>query len=171
MMRLQGLFRADNLPDGMIVAGAANGVMTLASCLQSGLNAGQQAVHDLGLKPATITLPRAADESFAIQPFWHVKGSDKKAFVDFQNDVGVKDIKQSHREGFRSVEHLKRYTTLGMATDQGKIANIPGLAILADISAKPSPKPEQQFFAHPIRQCQLPPLPDAAVARISALPA
>ena len=51
--------------------------------------------------------PSASDEDFAIQPFWHVKDSINNAFVDFQNDVGVKDIKLAHREGFRSVEHLK----------------------------------------------------------------
>ena len=156
---IAGFVPGDNLPDGMIVTGAANGVMTLASCLQNGLKAGQQAAHDLGFKPATIKPPRAADESFAIQPFWHVKGSDKKAFVDFQNDVGVKDIKQSHREGFRSVEHLKRYTTLGMATDQGKIANIPGLAILADISGKTIAETGTTIFRPPYT-----PVPIAAFA-------
>ena len=59
------------------------------------------------------------------------QGRRGKAFVDFQNDVTVEDIALAEREGFRSVEHLKRYTTLGMATDQGKTANVTGLAILA----------------------------------------
>ncbi|MFN3549422.1 MAG: sarcosine oxidase subunit alpha family protein, partial [Mesorhizobium sp.] len=59
-------------------------------------------------------------------------GRGSKAFVDFQHDVTAADVRLAHREGFVSVEHLKRYTTLGMATDQGKTSNLPGLAIMAD---------------------------------------
>jgi len=79
--------------------------------------------------------------------------------LDFQNDVSVKDIKLSHQEGFRAVEHLKRYTTLGMATDQGKIANIPGLAILADISGKTIAETGTTIFRPPYT-----PVPIAAFA-------
>jgi heterotetrameric sarcosine oxidase alpha subunit len=147
------------MPDGMIVTGAANGVMTLDACLKAGVKAGQQAARSLGRKPASIKPPRATDEAFAIQPFWYVKTSTKKAFVDFQNDVSVKDIKLSHQEGFRAVEHLKRYTTLGMATDQGKIANIPGLAILADISGKTIAETGTTIFRPPYT-----PVPIAAFA-------
>ena len=57
-----------------------------------------------------------------------------KAFVDFQHDVTAADVALSHREGFRSVEHLKRYTTLGMATDQGKLGNVNGLALMAELT-------------------------------------
>ncbi|MBL6774924.1 MAG: sarcosine oxidase subunit alpha family protein [Candidatus Puniceispirillum sp.] len=147
------------MPDGMIATGAANGVMTLDACLKAGLKTGQQAARSLGRKPASIKPPRAADEAFAIQPFWYVKDSAKKAFVDFQNDVSVKDIKLSHQEGFRAVEHLKRYTTLGMATDQGKIANVPGLAILADISGKTIAETGTTIFRPPYT-----PVPIAAFA-------
>jgi len=147
------------MPDGMIVTGAANGVMTLDACLKAGVKAGQQAARSLGRKPASIKPPRATDEAFAIQPFWYVKTSTKKAFVDFQNDVSVKDIKLSHQEGFHAVEHLKRYTTLGMATDQGKIANIPGLAILADISGKTIAETGATIFRPPYT-----PVPIAAFA-------
>ncbi len=62
-----------------------------------------------------------------------------KAFVDYQHDVTASDVRLAHREGFVSVEHLKRYTTLGMATDQGKTSNVPGLAIMADALGKPIP--------------------------------
>jgi hypothetical protein len=55
-----------------------------------------------------------------VTPLWHVKASRAKAFVDFQNDVTAKDIALAASRRLRSVEHLKRYTTLGMATDQGK---------------------------------------------------
>ena len=64
--------------------------------------------------------PTPSDEAVALTPLWHVAASRGKAFVDFQNDVTADDIALAAREGFRSVEHLKRYTTLGMATDQGK---------------------------------------------------
>lgn len=65
-------------------------------------------------------------------PVWKVKNTKGKAFVDFQHDVTEADIELAYREGFLSVEHLKRYTTLGMATDQGKLSNINGLALMAD---------------------------------------
>ena len=64
----------------------------------------------------------------------------RHAFVDFQHDVTVKDLKLAAREGFRSIEHVKRYTTTGMATDQGKTSNVNALAIVADISASRSPR-------------------------------
>ena len=69
-------------------------------------------------------------------PLWHVAGSKQKAFVDLQNDVTADDIAVAEREGFRSVEHLKRYTTLGMATDQGRTANVNGIAIMAALTGR-----------------------------------
>ena len=85
-------------------------------------------------------MPNAEDEPAAVTPLWHVKESRAKAFVDFQNDVTTKDIALANQEGFSSVEHLKRYTTLGMATDQGKVANVSGLAILAEVSGRAIPE-------------------------------
>ncbi len=79
--------------------------------------------------------PVADDEAFSLTPLWHVAGKGK-AFVDLQNDVTASDIELAQREGFESVEHLKRYTTLGMATDQGKTSNVAGLAIMAALSGK-----------------------------------
>ena len=76
---------------------------------------------------------RADDEAFAIAPLWHV-ASKQKAFVDFQNDVTSGDVDLAFREGFAEVEHLKRYTTLGMATDQGKTSGVNGIALLARAS-------------------------------------
>jgi glycine cleavage system aminomethyltransferase T/NADPH-dependent 2,4-dienoyl-CoA reductase/sulfur reductase-like enzyme len=69
-------------------------------------------------------------------PIWS-SGKPAAAFVDFQNDVTVKDIHQAFDEGYRSVEHLKRYTTLGMGTDQGKTSNVNGLAIMAGCAGLP----------------------------------
>ncbi|MDC1383567.1 sarcosine oxidase subunit alpha family protein [Candidatus Puniceispirillum sp.] len=157
--KIAGFVPGNTLPKGMIVAGAAGGTMTLASCLKAGIEAGQKVLCDFGKKPANMEAPHATDENFALQPFWHVKNSKDKAFVDFQHDVNVKDIELAYREGFRSVEHLKRYTTLGMATDQGKIANIPGLAILADISGKTIAETGTTIFRPPYT-----PVPIAAFA-------
>ncbi|KNG93419.1 sarcosine oxidase subunit alpha family protein [Pseudaestuariivita atlantica] len=137
-----------DLPPGMSVAGAANGAMTLAAALKSGHEAARTIASDLG-HAARGTLPQASDEQFAITPFWHVKSSKARAWVDLQNDVTTKDIKQSHTEGFRAVEHLKRYTTLGMATDQGKTSNVLGLAIMAEASGKSIPETGTTIFRPP----------------------
>ena len=76
-------------------------------------------------------LPRVTDESTRRVPLWRSRARGK-GFVDFQNDVTAADIELAQREGFRSVEHLKRYTTLGMATDQGKTSNVTGIAMMAE---------------------------------------
>ena len=133
-------FTPGTLPPGMHVAGAANGALTLGQCLTGGMAAGAMAAVECGCPMASIALPRAEEEPATLAPLWHVKQSRAKAFVDFQNDVTVSDIALADREGFSAVEHLKRYTTLGMATDQGKIANVSGLAILAELSGRHIPQ-------------------------------
>jgi sarcosine oxidase subunit alpha len=125
-----------DLPPGLAVAGAANGAMTTAEALAEGAAKGAAAAAACGFNAATVTLPRCSDESFAVAPLWHVAESRTKAFVDFQNDVTASDVALSVREGFRSVEHLKRYTTLGMATDQGRTSNVNGLAMLAALTGQ-----------------------------------
>ena len=125
-----------DLPFGMVVAGAANGAMTLSAAIKDAHAAATAIATDLGAGGATGAVPQASDEDFDIKPFWHVAQSKKRAWVDLQNDVTTKDVKQSYQEGFRSVEHLKRYTTLGMATDQGKTSNILGLALMTEATGK-----------------------------------
>ena len=129
-------FVPNTVPLGMIVAGAAGGAMRLADCLTTGSEAGARAASDCGFAAAPAASPRAADETFAVAPVWWVKGRGK-AFVDLQNDVTVNDVALAKREGFQSVEHLKRYTTLGMATDQGKIGGVVGLAVMAELTKQP----------------------------------
>ena len=133
---IAGFVPAGELPPGMIVIGAANGRMNLSDALGDGITAANTVSRDLGGKKVAAKPPATDDWPFAIESSWHVPSGKVRAWVDFQNDVTTKDVKQAHLEGFRSVEHLKRYTTLGMATDQGKIANIPGLAMMAEISGK-----------------------------------
>jgi len=127
---------ADDLPPGMAVAGAANATMSLAAALQEGHQLAGAAMQGLGIKPADFDLPTSQDEATSGVAFWHVRKGSGRAWLDLQNDVTVKDVKLAHREGYRSVEHLKRYTTLGMATDQGKTANIPALAIMAECTGQ-----------------------------------
>ncbi|MDG2340792.1 MAG: glycine cleavage T C-terminal barrel domain-containing protein, partial [Paracoccaceae bacterium] len=138
-----------DLPVGMSVAGAANGVLTLAASLKDGLDRANEIVEQLGFKPSSQSAATAEDEAFESAAFWHVQESKKRAWVDLQNDVTVKDIKQANREGFRSVELLKRYTTLGMATDQGKTSNIPALAIMAECTGKTIPETGTTIFRPP----------------------
>ena len=108
--------------DGQLTAtGAAAGRMELAACLADGAEKGAKAAAELGFEPKPPELPAARSEAYRITPLWWVKESTGKAFVDYQNDVTAKDIPLTAREGYRDVELLKRYTTLGMATDQGKL--------------------------------------------------
>jgi sarcosine oxidase subunit alpha len=125
-------FVPNDVPRGLIPAGSASGRMLLRDCLADGFTAGRRASDEAGFKAAEMTTPLVDHESCAVTPLWHVSGD--KAFVDFQNDVTTVDIQLAEREGFRSVEHLKRYTTLGMATDQGKLSNVNGLAIMAELT-------------------------------------
>ncbi len=93
-------------------------------------------------------LPRAEDDAINLTPLWHVPGKGR-AWVDFQNDVTVKDIKLAHQENMRPVEHLKRWTTLGMATDQGKTANVTALAVMAELTGKTIPQTGTTIFRPP----------------------
>ena len=128
-------FAPGALPPGMAVIGAAAGFFAIADAIRAGQTAGQQAAEATGFKTTDFELPSTEPESTAIEPLWRVRKATGKCFVDFQNDVTVQDVELAEREGFRSVEHLKRYTTLGMATDQGKTANVNGLALMAELTA------------------------------------
>ncbi len=139
----------DELAAGMIVAGAANGALTLGAALRQGSDAGATAATDTGHMAAPGSAPKSEDEARDIAAFWHVGESKRRAWLDLQNDVTVKDVQLAHREGFRSVEHLKRYTTLGMATDQGKTANIGAIAVMAELIGKSIPETGVTIFRPP----------------------
>jgi sarcosine oxidase subunit alpha len=133
-------FVPGELPAHVAVAGAAAGRFTLAEALADGVRLGAEAAQAGGRSLVEQPSWRASDETFAVAPLFHVEGGRGKAFVDLQNDVTDKDVAQSVREGFVSVEHLKRYTTLGMATDQGRTSNVNGLAILARLTGSTIPE-------------------------------
>ena len=89
-----------------------------------------------------------------MEPVWLMPQGAKielrsKAWLDYQNDVKVSDVQLAAQEGYESVEHAKRYTTLGMATDQGKLSNINGLAILSDALGQPIPQTGTTTFRPP----------------------
>ena len=137
-----------DLPVGQLVAGAAAGQYSTHAALTTGAEQAVAALADLGITASVGDLPKAEDAPLSMTPFWHVKGA-KRAWVDFQNDVTVKDVKLSHQEGFRAVEHLKRYTTLGMATDQGKTSNVTGLAVMAELTGKSIPETGTTIYRPP----------------------
>ena len=119
---------------GHFGCGAVMGTFGLTACVRDGVAAGLGALIYIGSKVAksTIEPPKIRDETvFGIAPVWQAAAGKSKAFVDFQNDVTLKDLQQAHQEGYTSVEHLKRYTTLGMGTDQGKTSNINAIGIMA----------------------------------------
>ncbi|WP_441252230.1 sarcosine oxidase subunit alpha family protein [Tardiphaga sp. 71_E8_N1_1] len=124
-------FLCTDTPPGMQIAGAAAAQWSLADALEHGALAGAKAASHVGLGLQAQKPILASDEASGNNPVWLFKGSRRKALVDLQNDVTATDVALAAQEGFRSVEQLKRYTTLGMATDQGKTSNVNGLAILA----------------------------------------
>ncbi|AKH99954.1 N-methylglutamate dehydrogenase subunit C [Hoeflea sp. IMCC20628] len=130
-----GMFLPPAERDGLSAAGSAAGGLDLAGCLKSGAEAGARAASDLGFKPRKADVPavrEACGGSTGFTTLWHVAEAKGKAFVDFQNDVTVSDLGLAVREGYGHVELAKRYTTTGMATDQGKLSNVNAIGILAE---------------------------------------
>ena len=135
-------------PPNLITAGAAAGHFSTHAALKSGAEAARQIAGALG-KQAPYVLPQAEDAPTRITPLWHVPHGRGRAWIDQQNDVTVKDIKLAHQENFAGVEHLKRYTTLGMATDQGKTGNVIGLALMADLTGQTIPDTGTTIYRPP----------------------
>ena len=145
-------FLPETSPLAITAAGAANGRFRLSDALVDGHAAGVAAAVRAGFAAPSIPAPRSeAADVGAPKPLWAVRPSRKRAkcFVDLQNDVTVNDIALAAREGYQAVEHLKRYTTLGMGTDQGKTSNIVGLAIMAEQLGVPIPQVGTTTFRPP----------------------
>jgi sarcosine oxidase subunit alpha len=127
-------------------AGACHGMLSLDECARDGLNAGNGAVLALGLRTAHLAPPRVAPRDAGdLRPLWlvpHARGVSRapKQFVDLQNDVAASDIHLAIREGFESIEHVKRYTAMGFGTDQGKTGNVNGMGIAAQVLGKAIPE-------------------------------
>ena len=115
-------------------AGSAAGIWDGDACEASGQAAGTAAANAFGKGVTSLPAPDSGGWENPIRPLYEVRvpGRRLKSLVDPQNDVTADDVRLAHREGFVSVEHLKRYTTLGMNTDGGKAGNVIGLAIMAE---------------------------------------
>jgi len=133
--------------------GSANGSFTLKQALEDGFNKGFELSNKITNKNSKSTAPTSNERSYGEHDkFWCMplpKNKHYKRFVDFQNDVAVSDIELAVREGFRSIEHVKRYTTLGMATDQGKTSNLNGLQLVSNIEGKIVPEVGHTTFRPP----------------------
>ena len=137
----QRCFLPTTCPEAARSAGAANGVFDLAKALTDGAKAGAKAATSSGFKANSVSTPSVTMPDLDLRPpgpSMTPGSSGSKAFVDFQNDVTAGDVRLAVREGYQSVEHVKRYTTTGMATDQGKTSNMNALDIMSgELDATP----------------------------------
>ena len=124
-------FVLEHTAPGLAPIGAASGRFSLSSAVASGHRQAETIAADMGFRITPARAPVCGDDPAGVDPTWDVPPHRGKAFVDFQNDVTDQDVRVAATEGFVSVEHLKRYTTLGMATDQGKTSQLNGHALLA----------------------------------------
>lgn len=126
-----GAYLPDEISENVVCVGACKGEFDLAACLLHGAAAG-------GAEMAYDVLARHFGNGELCDVLPTYKNPSRiKAFVDLQNDVTAKDIDLAVREGFKSIEHVKRYTTNGMATDQGKTSNLNGLQIASKALSRP----------------------------------
>jgi heterotetrameric sarcosine oxidase alpha subunit len=133
-------FGAGPQPSWRTLCGAANGIFELGGVLADGYRAGVHAVNSLGFSTGSARAPVGqGDAPPYVVAYWRAptkRSDEKRQFVDFQNDVTVEDLRQSLDEGFTDIEHVKRYTTLGVGTDQGRIGAVLGAAILGELSGR-----------------------------------
>ncbi len=120
---------------GLIPCGAAAGIFSTRGALEDGVRAATEALAAMGRAAPATELPAADDTAPGAPAPWQVHAPGR-AFLDLQNDVTTKDVRLAAQENFRSVEHMKRYTTQGMATDQGKGSNVTALAVLAEATGR-----------------------------------
>src|SRR5210317_1895110 len=133
--------------------GASNGIFNLKETLKISFEIGTETSKSITKNSKSILVPNVNEKKHSDHDkFWCSplpKGKNYKRFVDFQNDVAVSDIEIALREGYRSIEHVKRYTTLGMATDQGRTSNLNGLQLVANIEKKIVPQVGHTTFRPP----------------------
>jgi len=162
-------FLPDASPMPIFAAGSVRGASDVATAIAEGDEAASRALQCVARKPRASTIVpdspappgfAASAERLAVEPLWAVSsGDDGKCFVDLQDDVTVRDIALAAREGYRAVEHLKRYTTLGMGTDQGKTSNVVGLALMGHALGVPIPQVGTTTFRPPYTPVTLGALP------------
>jgi sarcosine oxidase subunit alpha len=141
-------FVPDESAQAVRSAGAANGSYRLSQCLEEGWAAGAAATSLSSVRTFTASASRTGFRPVRIMPGCEPRQRGR-AFVDLQNDVTAGDIDLAVREGFEAIEHVKRYTTTGMATDQGKAANMTALGLVAEALRKPIPEVGTTTFRPP----------------------
>ena len=133
--------------------GSANGIFNLQDSLNTSFEVGYNLSKKITKEDNKLSVPTVVEKKNSKHDkFWCVplpKGKKYKRFLDFQNDVAVSDIELAIKEGYRSIEHVKRYTTLGMATDQGKTSNLNGLQLVSNIENKLVPEVGHTTFRPP----------------------
>ena len=150
-------FVAAKTDEPILVAGSAAGIWNGDDCAASGTATGMAAAKALGhagdkdVADKDTTTIESGGWQTPLRPLYEIRvpGKKLKSFVDFQNDVTADDVRLAHREGFASVEHLKRYTTLGMSTDGGKMGNVIGLALMAEALGRTIPQVGSTVFRPP----------------------
>ena len=146
-------FIPSNSKQNETTVGAANGVFNLNETLNKSFEVGYNLSKKITQKDNKLSVPSVVEKSNSKHDkFWCVplpKGKKYKRFLDFQNDVAVSDIELALKEGYRSIEHVKRYTTLGMATDQGKTSNLNGLQLVSNVENKVVPEVGHTTFRPP----------------------
>ena len=144
-------FVPGDIKENITVVGSARGIWNTDDCVESGIVGANEAINTLGIDRKEISFPSVGGWSNSIDALYEVKSNKfpSKSFIDFQHDVTAEDVRLAHREGFVSVEHLKRYTTLGMANDQGKMGNIIGLSLMAEQLDKTIPEVGTTVFRPP----------------------
>jgi sarcosine oxidase subunit alpha len=136
-------FVPDHSPMAIETAGAVNGQCDVATARAEGDAAARRALARMrgttgGVASAQVTHPQPPAVRAHVDPVWSVPDArGAKCFVDLQDDVTVRDVALARREGYQAVEHLKRYTTLGMGTDQGKTSNVVGIGLMGDALGVP----------------------------------
>ena len=144
-----GAFVPDGDDGAVMAAGACRGVLGTEAAMQDGHEAGtiaaMRAVQPSSVPPRRTKLPLLTEVTPEPAPV----AMNGRAFVDFQNDVTTKDVQLAVREGFVSIEHVKRYTTTGMATDQGKTSNINALGLVAQARGTALPQVGLTTFRMP----------------------
>ncbi len=146
-------FIPDKSKQNQTTIGSANGLYTLEETLKTSFEVGRELSKKITNLDNKLTIPKIIEKKTTQHDkFWCVplpKGKNNKRFLDFQNDVTVSDVELALREGYRSIEHVKRYTTLGMATDQGKTSNLNGLQLVSEVENKIVPEIGHTTFRPP----------------------
>ena len=150
----RGMFVPGRSVQACVSVGAARGTLSLAEGIEEGSAAGGDAVREMKQAAEGEPAPQQVPDfppgpPYVFYPLWGAAAQRGKAFVDLASDVTAADVALAARENYVSVEHLKRYTTLGMGVDQGRTSNVNGLAIMGELTGRAPPQVGTTRFRPP----------------------